>query len=183
LQFITAIPIDELIIKLKSIAKKASNAVDDLIYVKFFLPLPGDFQIKKYTIYMKRAKGNDIAICDIYNNTSYELISYKETSIRGVNTALGRKKFGELFVLMRFKLIDFWIQRVIAGITKNLDKNKLQDLFGQLESIQARCMASDIEQLFPLENYVGNNIAENVAKKKMKKRYGGMFYPAKPVKP
>lgn len=142
-------------------AAELSRVVGDrIIYSSRPLNLPSDFRLTRLVFYAA-GKEKDI-LMELYNSAEFEMIPTHGNNIAGP------------FTLMRFIFIDMW--RGIIGSDSLLKRARQHAAV--LRGHIATMSAADI---FPLDNYVGANINEGVAKRKMIKELGERFttyYPA-----
>jgi len=169
LQILISSPIDEFIEVLRRHIAAAYPNMGAVVYVKYSVCLPTDFQIEKYTIYINRDDGKD-SLLDIYNSPAYEVIPYRIED--GV-------KYGNPYVVLRFRFIELWILKLIANIDENSAKflgAKMVELISTIADIREYIARADPEDLFQLNNYVGIYRDEDVAKKKLLQRFP-LYYP------
>lgn len=149
-----------------------SNNLNRLSYVKYPLNIPTDFQLTKYTVYY-----NDNPLMDVFNSTTYEMIPYKVSY-----GPLKNVKLGNVFVVLRFKMIDLWILKLImnlgsdpaAHMAAKIDAvwRQIRQLRGVMESVKPE---EYVGGLFQLKDYVGRYINEIVAKRKIARSTGERF--------
>lgn len=132
-----------------------------VVAIKYPLGLPMDFQTSKYTIYA----GEKIPICDIFNSTAFEIIPHE--TINGICYAAP-------FVLMRFKLIDYWLHRTIARLTSGISIASSAETIIHLKEWMA---GRTIKELFEDWKYIGHSINPAVAKKKLAAELTDTPYP------
>ncbi|QYB17426.1 hypothetical protein PV-S19_0062 [Pacmanvirus S19] len=179
LQFISDMSIDSLAKSVENIlAKDRKVKFNDIkvTYIKYPLNLPNDFQITKHTLYINTGK-EQIAIADVFNSTQFEMVPYWEPT-----TGL---KIGNPWVLLRFQFIDIWVLRLILNIgTDKSDfmKGRIKSIATRADRIRRLALSSEPNKIFQLENYSGQFINENVAKKKLIKELGERFQTYYPVK-
>jgi hypothetical protein len=178
LQIITSDEIEVISSKIEK-ALKASKQQSTISFIKYSLNLPTDFQIIKWTIYLTTDK-NQTPIMDVFNSSSFELIPYINGS--GPTTGI---KYGNLFVLLRFKFIDLWVLRLILNIGSDNEKfikSKIGEILNQIRLIRDYVDIKSKEDLFQLSDYAGVYINETVAKKKLITERGERFPPYYPAK-
>lgn len=174
LQFLIDLDIQEVVNVVKASFPNAS--------FKFFrVNIVSDFRIKKWSIYV-----NEVSVCDVFNAPAYELIPYKVLP-KGY-------KIGNLFVLMRFKLIDLWIMRIVNSLEKLKEsnesqkfkikntENKIKGILDDIAEIDKRIrITENLMELFQLDDYYGIYYPDDIAKKQLIKSlgYGKSYYPAK----
>lgn len=118
LQIITLNTFEEDIEKLKSII----DFKYDIIDLKFIT----NFRLKRMTIYV-----NGQSIMDVFNCAQYELVPYYKISskqYKGKTVKIGTK-----YVLMRFRLIDFWSIKVLL-YDKKIDLSYAKVLISAIKS-------------------------------------------------
>lgn len=160
LQIITKHEIKDIIRQLEGMNKDKTRAKYRFDYVKYYLNIPSDFRLLKYTIYISNSK-NRFPLIDVFNSASYELIPYtKSYDILVAHPT----------VVLRFLLIDMWTLRVISRGT--LNKKRFDELAANFARI------SKLPKNFQLENYYGVYLSETVAKKQlMKQHQQPKYYP------
>lgn len=173
LQFLISEPIDVFIVTLRHVVTKHFPNIppESIIYVKYPVCLPTDFQIAKYTIYIQREGGQD-SVADLYNSPAYELIPFRMKN---------NMKYGNPYVVLRFRFIELWILKLIANIDKNSQNflaAKMKDLINTIEVVRNYILEADPAELFQLEDYVGVYRDEDVVKKKSLQRFP-LYYPYK----
>jgi hypothetical protein len=135
LQIITKHEIKDIIRQLEGMNKDKTRTKYRFDYVKYYLNIPSDFRLLKYTIYISNSK-NRFPLIDVFNSASYELIPYtKSTDILVAHPT----------VVLRFLLIDMWTLRVISRGT--LNKKRFDELAANFARI------SKLPKNFQLENY------------------------------
>ena len=119
--------------------------------VSFATCLPGDFQLRKRTVYMRSDDGQ-VAICDVFNSTAYELVPF---------VIHNGTKIGAPLVLARFALIEQWLCQLISATTGANLTQRIAELNRQYELTAA---TTD-----PLQttNFLGVNISAQTVKKKI----------------
>lgn len=95
LQIITQIPFSSVVERIEKILDKITYNIVDLKFIT-------DCRLKRMTVYC-----DEHAIMDVFNNGQYELVPYVKK---------GKIKIGSIFVLMRFRLIDFWTLKVLLSL-------------------------------------------------------------------
>jgi hypothetical protein len=155
LQIISAADIDKIVSTLVPLFGRK------VIAIKYPLALPMDFQTAKYTIYA----GEKIPICDVYNSSAFEIIPHEIAS--GV-------KYAAPFVLLRFKLIDYWLHRAIAKLTAG---TSIVGVVQSLTALHKWTLGRTQEELFLNWKYTGDSINPAVARKKLAAELSDMRYP------
>jgi len=193
LQIISDVKIEELT---EMIRKELENLKRKVIYKKFELKIPGDFQIKKYIIYIEKSgdakndASNQIPMIEVFNSSEFEVIPFKYERIEKI----GNVKMGNLYVLIRFKFIDIWILKLIYNIKKE-NKENVNAIEGyikgnlvKIKKLREEIKKTEVKELFSMEKemYVGKYLNEVVMKKKyikeMKKVYIKRLYAVEIVK-
>lgn len=134
------------------------NPSVDYKYNRFPSLETSDFQTVKYTVYFETPNGRKITLCDVYNNTSFELVPFKEYS--GV-------KVGGIFVLCRFKLFDTWTLMMLRDTSLS---GRILDNIRQIRLLVARMyqqIDDDPLEVFQLADYLGVYIDRSVELKKI----------------
>lgn len=135
-----------------------------IFYKKKRMYIPKDNRIFKYTFFIKYPTFGmqlvDKPFLEIYNCGSYELIPYVSIKYDGVNL-----KVGNIFVQMRFLLIDLWILKLL----KHLDKissdefnTKYEYIFNTMAPMKKKL--PDGFKNSP-NTYIGINFDEKIAQK------------------
>ena len=135
-----------------------------IFYKKKRMYIPKDNRIFKYTFFVKYPTFGmqlvDKPFLEIYNCGSYELIPYVSIKYDGVNL-----KVGNIFVQMRFLLIDLWILKLL----KHLDKissfefnTKYEYIFNTMAPMKKKL--PDGFKNSP-NTYMGINFDEKIAQK------------------
>lgn len=177
LQFLSCCEIDEL---LKKIGNCIQNKNLRVSYVKYPLNIPSDFQIKKYTIYVNNGK-DQIPIADVFNSPQYEMIPYWKGQEK-----LNQVKIANPWVLLRFLFIDIWVLKLILNIgTERSDfiKSRIVEIINttiNIKKIVDDLITSQPIKLFQLNDYVGDFIDDEIAKKKLIRNIGErypVYYP------
>jgi len=162
LQIICAADIDKIVSALMPLFGRK------IVAIKYPLGLPMDFQTSKYTIYA----GERVPICDVYNSSAFEIIPY-ETNGGGI-------KYAAPFVIMRFKLIDYWLHRAIAKLTAGVS---IVGTAGTIVGLKQWMDNRTVNELFDKWEYAGFSVDPAVAKKKLAAELSDIryppFYPAK----
>lgn len=172
LQFISSISTSILIREITNLLnRKLGLAEDDktlkLGYQKYDLAIPGDFMLKKVTIYID-IDGKDQNLCDVYNSTSYEIIPYDVLADKGISNT-SNKKYGSYWVLLRFLFIEIWALQMIKGVNEKAGKdtsffnNKINIILGWIAGLRE---STKDNVKFPM-TYQGVFIKENVSKKSL----------------
>lgn len=183
IQLITDIPINELSELTSRILTNERNALrrvkvghDRTAWVKYGLNIPSDFQILKYTVYAV-VGGEQVALYDAYNSTTYEMIPFK--IINGIRVA-------GLYVILRFLFIDIWTLKLIIGVGGASLQGRIASLFKLVDVVRDMVSVATASELWPTsENmYMGVNTSEAVAKKKLIAGKGFKsrnYYPAETI--
>lgn len=176
IQLITDIPITELAEMTSRVLSDERNALrrvkvghDRCSWVKYGLNIPSDFQILKYTVYAV-VGGEQFALFDAYNSTTYELIPY---------VVKNNIRIAGLYVLLRFLFIDIWTLKLIIGVGGASLQGRITSLLKLVDSV--RSLIPTTTDLFQLSDYAGVNTSDVVAKKKLIAGKGfrpGNYYPA-----
>ncbi len=132
-----------------------------IIAVKYPLGLPMDFQTAKYTIYA----GEKVPLCDVFNSSAFEIIPHE--TVNGI-------KFAAPFVLLRFKLVDYWLHRAIAKLTAGVS---VVGTVHSLMRLREWTLGRTPEELFDGWEYVGCSINPAVAKNKLASELSEIVYP------
>ena len=178
IQFISSSDITDIVNTLTDIIAKLHPGLSQfkVIYAKYFLNIPTDFQIIKYTLYLS-INNEQTPLADVFNSTTFEMIPYWEYD---------HIKIGNPWVLLRWRFIDIWVLKLIMNIDKNSSdflKNKLTELLDSIKKIRriaVDALEKTPEKLFQLTNYSGVYINETVAKKNLIKDTGETFKPYYP---
>lgn len=137
-----------------------------IYYKRKKLYIPKDNRIYRYTIFIKyptltaaagRSRGIDKPFLDIYNCGEYELIPY--VPINYNKTLL---RVGNLFVQMRFLLMDMWIYRLLKCL-KTIDDKIFIEKCSYIYSTMKL-----MKKLLPIDfknKYTGINYDEKIAQK------------------
>lgn len=135
-----------------------------IFYKKKRLHIPKDNRIFKYTFFIKYPtlgmKIVDKRFLDIYNCGSYELIPYIPIKYNDINL-----KVGNIFVQMRFLLIDLWHLKLLKHLDKlNSDdfKTKYKYVFNTMNKMKKKL--PDGFKNSP-NQYIGINFDEKIAQK------------------
>jgi hypothetical protein len=135
-----------------------------IYYKKKRLYIPKDNRIFKYTFFIKYPTLGmtivDKQFLDIYNCGSYELIPYIPMKYKDINL-----KIGNIFVQMRFLLIDLWHLKLIKHLNKiNTDdfKTKYEYLFNAMHNLKK--ILPDGMKNSP-DRYIGINFDEKIAQR------------------
>ena len=136
-----------------------------IYYKKKKLYVQKDNRIFKYTLFIKYptitstkgSRGIDKQFLDIYNCAEFELIPY--ISKKHNNISL---RVGNLFVQMRFLLIDLWLYRVLKYL-KDIDDKVFKE-----KCLNIYTTMNTIKKLLPIsfkDKYMGINYDEKIAQK------------------
>jgi hypothetical protein len=135
-----------------------------IYYKKKLLYIPKDNRIFKYTFFIKYPTfGKDVVdkqFLDIYNCGSYELIPYIDIKYKGFNL-----KIGNIYVQMRFLLIDLWIINLLKSINEisaDLFNTKYDYIFNTMGLLK-KIMPDGFKN--SPNNYIGINFDEKIAQK------------------
>lgn len=152
-----------------------------IYYKKKKLYIPKDNRIFKHTIYIKYPTlGNELIdkpFLDIYNCGSYELIPFTNLKYKDNNL-----KIGNIYVQLRFLMIDLWIIKLIKhikGIDENMFNKRKNNIFDMIKTIKKKMTVSKKDQ------YIGINFDEmieqklEISKKQLKK---DVYYPELSIK-
>jgi len=146
LQFISADKPNEIIDKLSSMGMSAK-------YKQNTVFIPGDIQLKKYIFTI-----NDGFSFDVYNSTSYELVPYRMKS---------GKKIASMIVILRFKLIDLWVLKLMNmgnfNVSKETFDRYIKQIKGIIEYIHLKFYTIEpVEGIYVSEVTKRNEILRNV---------------------
>jgi hypothetical protein len=143
------------------------------IFVRYQLNIPSDFQIIKYTLYLK-AK-DKMPIMDVFNSASFEMIPYWHGATL---------RIGNPMVVLRFLLIDIWTARLVSGMKGGLNMNakisELKGKFATMRKLAQEILKSDPRRIFQSKDYIGRYINPTVAKRNLIKQAGlriPIYYP------
>ena len=136
-----------------------------IYYKKKKLYIPKDNRIFKYTLFIKYptitsskgSRGIDKQFLDIYNCTEFELIPYIPKKHNNISL-----RVGNLFVQMRFLLIDLWLYRVLKYL-KDIDDKVFNE-----KCLNIYTTMNTIKKLLPIsfkDKYMGINYDEKIAQK------------------
>jgi hypothetical protein len=165
--------------ELTNILKKEVE-IDDITlrYSKFDLSIPGDFLLKKFTIYIT-IDDKEQAICDVYTSTSYEIVPYIDNTLSDNESNKSTDKsspdksnsdlllrYGSYWVILRFLFIEIWTLLLIKGLkvgeNTTFFDNKIASILEWLQKL--RSMNISFDDKFPF-TYEGSFTTENVLKK------------------
>lgn len=161
--------------------KKVLGDTYGVLFVKYDLKLPIDYQLDKFTFYITK-NSDQIALLDIFNSTSYEMIPFYNRNILGSNV----KVAGD-FVVLRFKFVDLYTTKLILNLgtsNERFMKNKINEILDQIDRVRRnvyRKLEAKPFFVFQLENYEGIFEEENIARKKLmmkEKNYFSKYYPS-----
>lgn len=173
LQIVTAIPISELTAMTSKVLSSAKDKLRSLKITsikvtaqRYHLCIPSDFQLVKHTVYMVSDSGQT-PLYDTFNSPEYETVPFIKVNSR---------QCGHPFVLLRFCYIDIWVLKLI-GALGSTTADRVEAIRRQVAPI--RNLLAKYEQ-FQLENYIGVNTSDTVAKKKLIKLEQRVpnYYPA-----
>lgn len=192
-QIISQYSIENDIYKLKNFLKTCTKF--DIIYREQELRIPIDFRIKRYTVYIQFPTREGISekpIIDIFNSASFELIPYT-MSQRFIERKTIRYpknvKLGNMYVLMRFLMIDLWTIRFIyrLGIlNKKILDIKIKSLHDMFKKIKGKNQDNKLNKIMMNkrfgEKYIGIFKDEDKFKKlrnleKLKEERHFPYYP------
>ena len=135
-----------------------------IYYKKKMLYIPKDTRIVKYTFYVKYPTFSktvvDKQFLDIYNCGTYELIPFNNIKYKGTNL-----KIGNVFIQMRFLLIDLWLINLLKSINEineELFDIKYNYIFNTM--ILLKKIMPDVFKNSS-GNYIGINFDEKIAQK------------------
>ena len=112
-----------------------------------------DFYLKKLTIYSLTNHGKKL-ILDIFNSGSYELISYKSYNIQINKISLKEVKIGSIYILMKFRLIDIWIIKLLFQIS-TIEFNYMKKIIKEIQEDYIKLnILINTEKLYQLQ-YIG----------------------------
>jgi len=198
LQIITQIPVQDLMTVVKRILMESrSNSQEiKLSYVEYKLHLVSDFRLTKYTIYVVHGSKDRSPIMDVYNSTQYELVPFSRidasaSASGGASSDHASSEAstneilcGNLWVLLRFKMVDAWSVKLIVNMqveqSANAEKS-LTNIVDDIKALRAVALDTPLEQLFPLEDYKGSYISERISRKKLLEDIGERFTPFYPA--
>jgi len=156
-----------------------------------------DFYLKRLTAYIM-VNGHKRTILDIFNYGEYNIIGYNTISnIDGIKTISGKSldanklKYGSIFILMRFRLIDEWILNLLYEL-KSLDESAAKSMiifsrngFVALSEILDSISPKILTYLNELE-YIGTaiDVGTELKRKSVQSKYHvfSAYYPVKPNK-
>ena len=188
--------IDILKVILTSTCTKQSQIT--LSAVEYKLNLVSDFRLTKHTIYIVKSSTDRIPFIDVFNSTQYELIPViKKKYVNGGDddssddsgsdrtSTANEILIGNLYVLLRFKMIDAWAVKLILGITPTANiKKSVECIISDIKLLRSeiiRNLQSNPGYLFPLNDYIGTFVSERISKKKLIEDTGETFRPCYPV--
>jgi hypothetical protein len=135
-----------------------------IYFKKKLLYIPKDNRIHRYTFFIKYPTFGKIIVdkqfLDIYNCGSYELIPYINIKNKGSNL-----KVGNIFIQMRFLLIDLWLinlMKQIQGVSDDVFNTKLDYIFSTMTLVK-KIMPDGFKN--SSLNYIGINFDEKIAQK------------------
>lgn len=136
-------------------------------YKKKKIFIPKDNRIYKYTLFIKYPtftattgkgyRGIDKQFLDIYNCGEYELIPYITKKYNNISL-----RVGNLFVQMRFLLLDMWLYRLIKYL-KAIDDKLFHEKCAYIHSTM-----KTLKKILPIDfknKYMGINYDEKIAQK------------------
>ena len=126
------------------------------------LYIPKDNRICKYTFYIKYPSFGkqviDKPILDIYNCCSYEVIPIVKIKHDQINLNIGN-----LYVQLRFLLLDLWLLKLIKfikGISDEKFNAELEYIFTMLKKLKKNMSIEDKS-----DNFIGINFDEKIEQK------------------
>ena len=138
-----------------------------IYYKKKKIYIPKDTRIYKYTLFIKYptftsastkgSHGVDKQFLDIYNCGEYELIPYIPKKYDKISL-----KVGNLFVQLRFLMIDMWLYRVLKYL-KVIDDKLFHEKCANVKST-----IKSLKKILPTSfknKYIGINYDEKIAQK------------------
>lgn len=139
-------------------------------YANFALCID-DFRLTKHTIYVSNGRDQH-PVADVFNASAHEMIPW----VAGTSA-----RQGNVWVLLRFSMIDIWSLRMIAALSKkNLDE-RIREIQARVAGLRQRALA-DLASTFQLTGYVGVFLDPAVAKSQLIKKLGLNFPPFYPAK-
>lgn len=173
IQIVCDYTVDEILTRMRGLISEAFPKYG-IKYIKHNTDLPNDFQTIKYIFYLTIGE-SQYSIFDMYNNLQFEILPYVQC--RG---DLSHVRIGNLFVLLRFKLIDLWMLRIAyMSVAKNPQiANTIINIISDVQLLRGLTKNIKLSELFQLDNYAGHYISENVARKKMLTRFMQRYMPA-----
>lgn len=180
-QIISTNTIQDDIIKITKFLENYSSY--GINYKEQRLHIPKDFRTVKYTIYIQFTTHQGIVekpFIDIFNCGKFELIPYNNIdSVKAISNSTQNlhkeQKIGNLFVVLRFLIIDLWIIRIIEKlnlIPKKASEEYIVKIFDLIFKI--RYDETYQSNVFGL-NVVGINKPFTILKNNSKSRYP--YYP------
>jgi len=144
-----------------------------LTLAEFKIPIPGDFQFIKNSFYANDGE-NNIAVMDVFNATSYELIP-GSIKIKGDDMTTPGINYAGPIPTLRYRFVDMWVMILIAGMNKQLPN--LTTLSNNILNLHHKILQlakTSPKDLFPQDNdlYIGVVLNERVIKKKILKESG-----------
>lgn len=157
LQIITSAPPEHVAEIVSKCVKRPTTVV------KHSVSLPGDFQLTKHTVYAIVGDGKQRPVLEMFNSTSYEVVA--------TMTAADGTVVGSHWTILRFLLLDLWLMKLVRSSrdsASGLDRiiSIVDGIARSAETVFAEVRKLDPARLFPVDGYVGVNIAENVMRKK-----------------
>lgn len=154
-------------------------------FVSHSISLPGDFELKKNTIYAVVGEGKQRPVLEVFNSTAYEIVGVDEPCSR---SASRNRRLGSPWTILRFLFLDLWLMKLVKaskkarGETAGLDRidDIISGIARSAETLMNKVRDMDPEKLFPadIESYDGVNINERVMRKKYRPK-SSMWFPAK----
>lgn len=151
---------------IKNITTFISRYTDFKIrFKKQNLHIPKDFRTSRYTFYIQfpqigNNKSYEKPFMDIFDSANFELIPYIKTNV-------GNRQFlvGNIYVVLRFLMIDLWVIRIIKSlnmINEKIIDNKIKYIIFNIN--KTKSMTKYKNQRFGLD-YMGYHQDYNIAKK------------------
>ncbi|QJX71845.1 hypothetical protein F-M6_0082 [Faustovirus] len=153
-----------------------------LTMAEFKIPIPGDFQFLKYSFYANDGE-NNIAVMDIFNATSYEVVPGMIDAPAGDDKPTRGVNYAGIMPTLRYRFVDMWVMILIASMNKQSPNlNCLSNNILTLHRKMLELSKSNPQQLFPQTNdvYVGVVLNERVVKKRILKESGFRIPPYYP---
>lgn len=170
-QIIIDCSIDKFMEELTFFIKKHSSV--KLIYKEQPIHLIKEFRLVKHTIYIifeDKCGVVEKPLMDVYNAASYSLIGYTTSQRFMVNKAESSYskniKVGNLFVILRFLMIDIWLLKVVQKLnflTKDVLIKKINMILGYMKFLRKLNIVKN--KAFS-DHYIGIYESESQAKKK-----------------
>lgn len=126
---------DDLVDSLNMFLQKYTNFA--ISHHEYDMHIPKDFRIRRFTIRIhyptSAGETKEKPLLDIFNAASYELIPYKEINLKTHNAKLANLplKIGNIYVLLRFAMIDLLIIKMMGHrgkITSQIQARYSEDI-------------------------------------------------------